>query len=51
MENIKIANSWNLWREYMDTNGEMTEADFDALTSAERVTMVNDCFGRDYPCE
>lgn len=47
MKNERIANSWDLWCEYMDTNGEMTREEFDNLTESERLAQIVNCFGED----
>ena len=43
--NNEIATNWNLWQEYVDTDANMTEAEFYALTIRERVSMIAECFG------
>lgn len=47
MKNKQIANSWPLWQEYMDAGATMTEAEFEALTVAERIELLESCFGAD----
>ena len=44
MTNEQIAMSWDLWREYIDTNGEMTREEFDSLSVSEKTQIINDCF-------
>jgi hypothetical protein len=45
--NREIAENWNLWREYADTTGEMTEEEWEAMDVDERERMVVVCFGSD----
>lgn len=41
----EIANDFRLWGEYMDANAEMTEAEFDALSTEEKVALQVEAFG------
>ena len=41
----EIANNYNLWSEYVDTQGLDSEAKFDAMSEAEKIKMIVDCFG------
>lgn len=43
----EIAQSWNLWCEYVDTNATMTREDFDAMSIQDRVEFIRICFGDD----
>jgi hypothetical protein len=43
--NNEIATSWILWQQYVDTDANMTEAEFDALTIGEREAIIVECFG------
>ena len=47
----QIAESFSLWGEYVDPNGNMTEAEFDALTSDEKVAQIHGMFPTDCNCE
>ena len=47
----EIAENWNLWREYADLGATMTEAKFDALTTAQKVAMLHRMFPQDCHCE
>ena len=39
------ANDYNLWQEYFDTGGQMSEDEFNAFTEAEKVDMLRQCYG------
>ena len=41
----QIAESYELWCEYVDPHATMTKEDFDALSTAEKVKMQIDMFG------
>lgn len=41
----EIANSWSLWIEYVDPGAIGTEAEFNAMTVAERLAFIETCFG------
>lgn len=41
----EIASDYNLWREYVDPDGELSEAEFDALSLAETLKIMEECFG------
>ena len=40
----EIAEDYELWAEFVDPNATMTEAEFDALTTAEKVAMQREMF-------
>lgn len=35
----QIAQNWNLWNEYVNTDATMTRKEFDALTTDEKVAL------------
>ncbi|ADU15524.1 MULTISPECIES: hypothetical protein [Pseudomonas aeruginosa group] len=41
----EIAEDFRLWGEYMDPNAEMTEEEFQALSTDEKVAMQVEAFG------
>ena len=43
----EIAARFELWREYVDTSGLMTELEFDGMTVEEKVDFLIDCFGKE----
>ena len=43
----QIAEDFRLWGEYMDPNDEMTEAEFDALSTEAKVRMQVEAFGEE----
>jgi 5'-deoxynucleotidase YfbR-like HD superfamily hydrolase len=45
--NRQIAESFQLWQEYIDPMATMTEEQFDALTVEERERMIEEMFGPD----
>lgn len=45
--NRHVAETFNLWQEYVDPNANMTENEFNALTVDEREVMVEEAFGTD----
>uniref|UniRef100_A0A6M3LI58 Uncharacterized protein n=1 Tax=viral metagenome TaxID=1070528 RepID=A0A6M3LI58_9ZZZZ len=47
MKNSEIAQSWELWQEYMDTGANDTEERFNSLTISERIAELEACFGAD----
>ncbi len=46
----QIANSFNLWQEYVDPSATMTEDEFDALTEDEKIQMQVESFGIEAQC-
>lgn len=40
----EIASNYTLWQEYADPHGTMSEAEFDAMTIAEKVAMLSEMF-------
>jgi hypothetical protein len=43
--NSQIANNYILWAEYVDPSGLTSEAEFDAMTEAEKMEFIEKCFG------
>jgi hypothetical protein len=43
----QIAEDFKLWGEFFDTGAEMTEAEFDALSIEEKITMQVEAFGHE----
>jgi hypothetical protein len=43
--NIEIANNYNLWMEYVDPSGLDTKEAFDAMSDAEKIAIIESCFG------
>lgn len=43
----QIAEDFRLWGEYFDTNAEMTEDEFNALSTEEKVQMQVEAFGEE----
>ena len=41
----EIANSWTLWREYVDLDAAMTIEEFDAMNTADRIAAQIEAFG------
>ena len=42
---FQLAQSWDLWREYIDPDATMTEAEFDAMTVEDRIRLIESAFG------
>lgn len=42
---LEIANSYALWMEYVDPSGIDSESAFNAMTIAERLEVIQSCFG------
>lgn len=47
----EIAANFDLWEEYVDPDGLMTEDAFDALSLEERLQIMEECFGPESPDE
>lgn len=45
-----IANSFDLWQEYVDPNATMTEEEFDAMDVEAKVAIQIDSFGVEVEC-
>jgi hypothetical protein len=45
----EIANSYQLWGEYVDTMGLDSEEKFDAMTEKEKIKIITECFGNESP--
>jgi hypothetical protein len=43
----EIAHSFALWAEYVDPGATMIEADFDAMSEDDRLSIIAACFGED----
>ncbi len=43
----QIAEDFRLWGEYMDPNSEMSEEEFEALSTEEKVRMQVEAFGEE----
>ena len=41
----QIANSWELWQEYVDPGANMAEEEFDAMTHDAKVDAMTEMFG------
>lgn len=41
---IEIADDFDLWGEYVDPNATMSEEEFNALTTAQKVEMQREMF-------
>jgi hypothetical protein len=40
----QIANSYDLWIEYVDPSGVDTQESFEAISVQERIEIINACF-------
>ena len=45
ISNRAMAQSWDLWREYIDPDATMTEAEFDSMTVEDRIRLIEAAFG------
>jgi hypothetical protein len=43
--NEQIARGWDLWREYIDTEGVMSAEEFHGMDIAARVALIKQVFG------
>lgn len=43
----KIASNYGLWQEFVDPHHQMTQAEFDALTTEQKVQIQVAAFGID----
>jgi hypothetical protein len=43
----QVAKNFELWGEYVDTDANMTEEEFDALSTEEKVEMQEEMFGKE----
>ena len=41
----EIANDWNLWNEFVNTDAAMSRDEFDALTTEQKVALQVEAFG------
>lgn len=41
----QMAKDFDLWQEYVDTDGVITENDFHAMTYADRLNLIVETFG------
>ena len=46
----ETANSYQLWEEYVDPQGLMSEAEFNAMTAEARLQLIHDTFPNDCNC-
>ena len=44
MDAKTLANNFELWGEYVDPDATMTEAEFDAMTEAEKIALIEEVF-------
>lgn len=42
---IEVANNYELWTEYVDTVGVMTQEEFELMTEKEKIQLQVDLFG------
>lgn len=43
----QIAADYRLWVEYFDTDGNMTEDEFDAMSTEQKLALIEAAFGAD----
>jgi hypothetical protein len=43
----QIAENFQLWSEYFDTDAAMTEAEFNSLSTDEKVKLQTEAFGEE----
>lgn len=43
----QIATDFRLWGEYMDPNAEMTQEEFDSMSTEEKVQLQVEAFGEE----
>ena len=48
ISNQMMAQSWDLWREYIDPDATMTKAEFDEMTVEQRISLIESAFDDDY---
>ena len=48
ISNRLMAQSWDLWREYIDPDATMTKPEFDAMTVEQRIGLIDGCIGADF---
>jgi hypothetical protein len=48
ISNRMMAQSWDLWREYIDPDATMTKAEFDEMTVEQRISLIESAFDDDY---
>ena len=41
----QTANSWGIWAEYVDPEATMTEQEFDAMSTQEKIELQTEIFG------
>jgi hypothetical protein len=39
------ATNFRLWSEYVDPSGHLTESEFNEMTVAEKISIIEGCFG------
>ena len=42
---LDCATDWQKWCDHVDPNGTVTQKEFDNMTTAEKLTMIEDSFG------
>ena len=48
ISNRAMAQSWGLWREYIDPDATMTEAEFDEMTVENRIGLIDGYIGGEF---
>jgi hypothetical protein len=44
---IEMASDYELWVEYVDPDGVVSQEEFDAMSVAERIAMIEEVFGKE----
>ena len=44
ISNRMMAQSWDLWREYIDPDATMTQTEFDEMTVEQRIGLIEAAF-------
>jgi hypothetical protein len=47
----QIANDYDLWGQYVDPQGTMSEVEFDAMSEASKLAIIHDAFPGECNCE
>ena len=45
--NTEIATNYALWTEYVDAGGVMSEDEFDAMSTEQKLALIEAAFGAD----
>ena len=48
ISNRAMAQSWDLWREYIDPDATMTKAEFDEMTVEQRIGLIDGYIGAEF---